>query len=384
MEPRTSSSTAPRKLPVVRDEARINERCSLRRNVAVQPYGRCSVCSLELKQCHAWQSSALSFALVVAILIPLLAVDGWVVRLAVATALGLLLVQGMLNHARTDELIFGAHELDASTRRLRDVNADLERAREGLEREVQARTAKLRDANAALGRANLELADLAARREQWVLEVSHDLRTPLTSIKGAAQNLLDGIAGTLGPGQREYVTIVREHADRLIGSIGSLIEAARQSGPDLKIDERTIDVGELAAEIARGLGPIAADRGITLEVDVRPAEVRADPAHLRAILENLVGNALKYTDVGGRVRVEVAPIGDGVRLRVRDDGVGIAPDALERIFERFQRARDDRPGAGLGLAIARDLVRLHRGDIVVRSELGRGSEFDVVLPRCAA
>jgi two-component system phosphate regulon sensor histidine kinase PhoR len=248
---------------------------------------------------------------------------------------------------------------------------------------VQARTARLRDANAELGRANLELSDLVARREQWVLDVSHDLRTPLTSIKGASDNLLDGIAGALTGDQREYVGMVGEHADRLITSIGRLIDAAR-GAPELTIEERPVDLGALAREVARGLEPIASERRVTLDVDVRSLEVRGDPAHLRAILENLIGNALKYTEAGGRVRVEVAPADDGVRIRVEDDGVGIAPEALSRIFERFYRARPDRPGTGLGLAITRDLVRLHRGDITVQSELGAGSAFDVVLPRRAA
>src|SRR5437773_10253050 len=111
MAPVTSTSTAKKQLTV------INDNCALRRNVAVQPYGRCSVCTLELHQCHAWQSSALSFALVIAILVPLLGVDGWAVRLSVAAALLLLVVQGMMNHKRTDQLIFGEHSLARASER---------------------------------------------------------------------------------------------------------------------------------------------------------------------------------------------------------------------------------------------------------------------------
>src|SRR5262249_9514940 len=205
--------------------------CALRRNVAVQPYGRCSVCSLQLHQCHAWQSSAMSFALVICILVPLFALDAWMVRASVAASLVLLVVQGMMNHKPTDELIFGEQSLARASERLRETNRQLEDARAGLEREVAARTDRLRETNVALARANLELAELAQRREHMILEVSHDLRTPLTSVKGAAENLLDGIAGRLEQSQREYVEIVRDHAGRLIDAINKLLDAARQPAP---------------------------------------------------------------------------------------------------------------------------------------------------------
>jgi signal transduction histidine kinase len=102
------------------------------------------------------------------------------------------------------------------------------------------------------------------------------------------------------------------------------------------------------------------------------------------VVENLVGNALKFTDRGGTVKVEVSPDLDEVRVVVEDDGVGMEPDDASRIFDRFYRAREDRPGSGLGLCIARDLVRLHGGDVLVKSAPGKGSTFAVVLPRRAA
>src|SRR5262245_39267301 len=216
-----TSTSAVKRLPV------LNDNCALRRNVAVQPYGRCSGCSLKLNQCHAWQSSAMSFALVMFLLVPLVSQDSWMIRVSVAASLLLLVVQGIANHKRTDELIFGQHQLTQTSEKLRAANASLEEGRKGLEREVAARTEKLREANVSLATANLELAELARRREEMVLEVSHDLRTPLTSVKGAADNLLDGIAGTLGESQREYVEIVRDHAFRLIEAVSKLLQTAR-------------------------------------------------------------------------------------------------------------------------------------------------------------
>src|SRR5688572_4189297 len=224
----------------------INDNCALRRNVAVQPYGRCSVCSLQLRQCHAWQSSALSFVLVMLILAPLFVHEAWAVKLTVAASLLLLVIQGTSNHKKTDDLIFGQHELA--------------QARSNLEGQVAARTESLRDANIALARANLELEELARRRERMVLEVSHDLRTPLTSVKGAAENLLDGIVGKLDESQREYVEIVRDHAERLIGAINKLLDTARQPEPTVDLELAPVDVGSLARDVARSLQPIAEER----------------------------------------------------------------------------------------------------------------------------
>lgn len=380
MEPVTSTSTVKR-LPV------INDACALRRNVAVQPYGRCSVCSLKLNQCHAWQSSAMSFALVIFMLVPLVGPEPWMIRVAVAASLLLLVIQGMVNHKRTDELIFGQHELSRTSDRLKKANAELEASRRGLEREVAARTETLRETNIALAGANLELAELARKREEMVLEVSHDLRTPLTSVKGAAENLLDGIAGPLGESQREYVEIVRDHAERLIGAISTLLDNTRGHTVRIALEPASVDVTALTREVVRGLQPIAEERGVTLEVKGNGARTVADPDKLRKVVENLVGNALKFTDRGGSVIVSSEEDDANVRITVDDTGVGMAEADLEHVFDRFYRAKaegGERPGSGLGLAITRDLVRLHGGDVLARSALGKGSTFSAVLPRRAA
>jgi signal transduction histidine kinase len=376
----SATSTSARKLPVV------NDRCALRRNVKVQPYGRCSVCSLQLGQCHAWQSSWLSFGLVILAVMPLLLPSGWPLQASVVVTIGVLVAQGMLVHRRTDELIYGQHRLLQTSRELEESNRGLEAAKRDLERQVAERTAKLRDANRSLAVANLELAESARRKEAAMLEVSHDLRTPLTSIKGAAQNLLDGIAGRLVPDQREYLEIVRDHADRLIGAVSALLESARAeavTSPVTFVTE-TADVGALAADVVRSLQPIAKERAVELGAETRGVAASVDTGKLRQVIENLVGNALKFTDAGGRVSVHVDGDDDAVTLSVRDTGVGIDEPEMKHLFDRFRRAPGGRPGTGLGLAITRDLVRLHGGDISVSSRPGEGTIFEVLLPRSAA
>jgi signal transduction histidine kinase len=373
-----STSTAKKSLAV------INDNCSLRRNLAVQPFGRCTVCTLELKQCNAWQSSSMSFMLVVAILLPLLVHEVWAVQASVAAALGILLLQGVVNHKRIDQLILAQQELSRTSGELRAANRKLEEARLGLEREVLARTERLRETNVALARTNLELAELIQGREHMVLDLSHDLRTPLTSVNGAAQNMLDGLAGPLTSDQREYVEIIRDHAERLMSAVSKLLDTARACEVRVVLETAPVDVGALSREVVKSLQPIADERGVRLLVRAPVVQTLADGAKLRKVVENLVGNALKFTDRGGTVKVEVSPDLDEVRVVVEDDGVGMEPDDASRIFDRFYRAREDRPGSGLGLCIARDLVRLHGGDVLVKSAPGKGSTFAVVLPRRAA
>jgi len=378
MAPAMSTSTAKKPLTVV------NDNCCLRRNLAVQPFGRCTSCTLEFRQCHAWRSSELSSLLVVALLVPLFVHEAWAVHASVATALALLLVQGVVNHKRTDQLILAQQKLSRASGELLEANRGLEEARAGLEREVLARTERLCETNVALARTNLELTELVQGRERMVLDLSHDLRTPLTSVKGAAQNMLDGLAGPLTGDQREYVDIIRDHAERLMSAVGKLLDTARACEVRVVLERAPVDVGELSREVVKSLQPIADERGVRLHVHAPVARTLADGAKLRKVVENLVGNALKFTDPGGTVKVEVSPDPDEVRVVVEDDGIGMEPDHASRIFDRFYRAREDRPGSGLGLCIARDLVRLHGGDVLVKSAPGKGSTFAVVLPRRAA
>jgi signal transduction histidine kinase len=347
----------------------INLNCVLRRNLRRQPYGRCSVCTLELRGCHAWQASMLSFALLVMTLAVLVVPGGWPLRAIVVGIVLLVVAEGRANHRRTDQLIDSEHAL-------REHNARLEAA-------VAAATSELREANRALATSNLELIENDRLRDEFVANLTHELRTPLTAIKGSADNLLDGIAGALSPDQREYVDIVREHATRLASTVSELLHAARIEAGQVALAPEPLEVRSVVDEIARGLEPLAQERGIQVAVAGAPARVVADREKLRRVVENLLSNAIKFSADAGRVEVAVAVAGDGetVEVAVRDSGQGIPPDELPRVFERFYRGSARPPGTGLGLSIARNLARLHGGDITASSQVGRGSEFCVRLPR---
>ncbi len=377
-------SSSSRTLPVVHEPS-INAGCVLRRNLKRQPYGRCSVCTLKYPQCHALQASGVSFVLVVLILSTVVA-SGWVDHALVVAVLGLLTWQGRNTHERTDELIHSAHRLRAAGAALEERNAELRTARDDLERQVAERTAELRARNVELARANLELMQRAEQRSRLVVDLSHELRTPLTSIKGSAQNLIDGIAGKLNADQLEYMEIIRDQSNRLIDEARTIIEAAR--GDEVRVELRLaeIDLMDLIADVRRRLEPSAIERGLALAlVSGEPRlPARVDEAKVRTVVENLVSNAIKFTDPGGEITIDVRATESEARIEVRDTGVGIAPDELPKMFQRFVRGSTDRPGTGVGLSVSRELARLHGGEIHASSEPGKGSEFVVSLPRVAA
>lgn len=345
----------------------INCNCLLRRNVRRQPYGRCSVCTLKLRGCHAWQASVMSFGIIVLALAATVVPAGWPLRIAVLGIIALVVAEGLANHRRTDQLIYSEHALKQHNERL--IQA------------VAAATRELRDANKALATSNLELMETDRLREALVANVTHDLRTPLTAIKGAAENLLDGIAGKLDADQREYVEIVRDHATRLGATVNELLHAARLEAGKVSLSPEPIDVIALVEDVTRGLETLARERGIRVEARGRRVVVAADREKLHRAVENLVSNAIKFTADGGEVVVEVEGSADAVEVAVRDTGHGIPAEELPRLFERFYRGSARAPGTGLGLSIARNLVRLHGGEITVSSQVGRGSEFRVRLPR---
>jgi signal transduction histidine kinase len=269
-----------------------------------------------------------------------------------------------------------AVKLEALTKELRELDArNLE-----LEQLAAQRGVKLSCANIALSRAKIAFEEAAHRREDMVQDVAHDLRTPLTSIKGATQNLLDDMAGPLNDSAREYIEIVGDQAERLIGIVNWLVDAIRVSLDPVELKTAPVDIDQLAKRVVRGLRPIADEQGIDLAVETEPAGALVDPDKLLLVLENLVGNALKFTESGGKVSVSVRPVDETVEIRVADTGIGLSPDEVEHVFDRYYRSGHPRGGSGLGLSISRELVRLHGGDVDVTSEKGKGSTFVVTLP----
>ena len=364
---------------------RINHNCLLRRNVGTQPYGRCSVCTLQLKQCHAWQSNGMSFALVVLLLSLLLVPPGWPQMLGVGMLLGVVVWQGLVNHKRTDELIYGQHRLMELTQELRGKQVVIEQQNSNLAALVDERTAELREANLHLAAANLELLELDKLRSALLSNVSHELRTPLTGILGSAQNLRDGLAGGLTREQHEYVEMIESDSGRLIRVVNELLEWGRLEAGHIRLECAPVAVRALVEEVFVLLRPAAERKAVMLELEGSDTTVSADADKLKQVLINLLDNAIKFSRPQCAVRLAVASGPTGVRFTIQDQGPGIAAADVAHLFERFFRGRsaDGTTGTGLGLAIARNLARLHGGDITLESSPDRGSMFTLSLPAAA-
>jgi signal transduction histidine kinase/CheY-like chemotaxis protein len=218
-------------------------------------------------------------------------------------------------------------------------------------------------------------------REHTLAVVAHDLRNPLTAIRMDAEMLRSILGPGLGDFERSSLVRIDDVATRMDGLIQDLLDVSRmeRGGPALELAAH--DAGELLAEAADTLRPLAAAHGLRLEVRGCPAPVHADGARVVQVVSNLVGNAVKFTPEGGAVTLSCEPDGEEVRFAVADTGSGIEPEQLPHIFGAFWQARHaDRRGLGLGLSIARGFVEAHGGRIWVESEPGRGTTFFFTLP----
>jgi signal transduction histidine kinase len=219
-------------------------------------------------------------------------------------------------------------------------------------------------------------------RSAFLAALSHELRTPLNAILGFADVLLTEVDGPLDADARESLLVIRSSGEHLRALIDDILDLSALESGELRLSSRLIDVLPIAQQVVREAGIAAAAKGLKLELFGKPALAHADARRVRQIIGNLVGNAVKFTSRGS-VTVRVDPRDGGASISITDTGPGIAPKDHEAIFrEYFQtgEAQRQRVGTGLGLAITRRLVQMHRGFIDLRSQLGRGSTFTIVLP----
>ncbi len=234
------------------------------------------------------------------------------------------------------------------------------------------------------------LQRIDAQRRELLANVSHDLRTPLASMRGYLETLLLK-EGTLTPQEhRNYLQVAARQAERLGKLIADLFELTKLDAREVTLNAEPFPITELVQDVVQKFSLSSVQRGVRVESEFSESmlQVHADISLIERVLENLIENALRHTGQGGVVRVAVEPADGRIKLRVSDTGSGIAPADLPNIFERFyqvDRNMGSSPGgAGLGLAIAKRVVALHGSDIKVESELGRGTSFYFDLPVAAA
>ncbi len=228
-----------------------------------------------------------------------------------------------------------------------------------------------------------ELRRLEAVRRDFVANVSHELKTPLTSIAGYAETL--AAEGATGAQQEGFVRTILSNARRMQRLVDDLLDLSRIESGRWQPAPEPVDVAALAREAWASFAGRAGERQVNFALDAgRAGAVTADPEALRQVFTNLFDNALRYTPPGGRIAVSVEPAAGGLVLAVADTGSGIAPEHLPRIFERFYRADPgrsrDEGGTGLGLAIVKHLVEAHGGRVEARSAVGKGTTIRMFFP----
>ncbi|MBI5836404.1 MAG: hypothetical protein HZB25_04080 [Candidatus Eisenbacteria bacterium] len=259
--------------------------------------------------------------------------------------------------------------------------------------------------------AHRRLDELNQLKTDFLSRVAHDLRTPITSIRWSAQNLLDGVAGPTEPRQREYLEAIRISAGQLGRLVGNLLEISRLELGAAKVELGPVDVGELLREVAAGLKPLAAGRGVTIEVGAEAARsagaagppsrgaavpgadtlavgalppALANREKLYEVVANLLENAIRYSPPGEKVEAALAPVTGGAqRFTVRDHGPGLPADERDRLFERFRQGRPSpyvpQGGFGLGLYVVRSFMELMQGTVSADNHPEGGAVFTCTL-----
>lgn len=229
-----------------------------------------------------------------------------------------------------------------------------------------------------------EILRSANMRVEFTANVSHELKTPLTSISGYAELIESGMAQ--GEQAKTFAAEIHKSANRLLTLINDIIRLSQMDAPmpDLKFEP--VDLAQIAANTFEQLEMSARKADVTLLLDAKPAMVEADRQMMDELLYNLCDNAIRYNVHGGSVKLEVRPVRDKVIVCVQDTGIGISPENQEHVFERFYRVDKSRSkatgGTGLGLAIVKHIAVKHNAQIELESELGRGTKISVIFERC--
>ena len=300
----------------------------------------------------------------------------------------------ILEHLRRviDLLLFGGHKVQLTS------EMHLLSVRESFREMAQK--------NASLQKAYEDLQQLDQLKSDFLATVSHELRTPLTSIIGYSEMLEAGLAGAMNEEQREYVSTIHRRGELLLQLISNLLDVNKMEKGRIKLTVAPFSPVELLQEIATTVKPMIDKKKISVELDVPPngvAPFRADVFRMRQVISNLLDNAIKFTPQGGKVTLSLRELmsDDGraagsvgavlfadprreVQFDIRDTGPGIADSEHEKIFDAFYQvdgsSTRQHGGAGIGLSIVRKIVEAHGGEITVKSKIGEGTTFTVVIP----
>ena len=264
-----------------------------------------------------------------------------------------------------DEIGVLGHSMNTLSEKLKDTIGELKTANNELQKDIE------------------EKIKIDETRKEFIANVSHELKTPITSIQGYAELLESGMIQDDGM-KLDFARRIKKEAAGMTGLINDILMISRLESMDAEVVFSEVRVSVLLQEIMDSLKPLAASCQVFLHVDVKPLCIRANLQQMKELFTNLATNAIKYNRPGGQVWITVGEQGDDMLVRVKDNGVGIPKESLDRIFERFYRVDKGRSrkqgGTGLGLSIVKHIVNFYHGTIHVTSELDKGTEFTVAIP----
>jgi signal transduction histidine kinase len=222
-------------------------------------------------------------------------------------------------------------------------------------------------------------------KSDFLSMVAHELRSPLVSIRQIHSVLLEGLAGPLDKKQEDFVQRSINKIDSLVALINDLLDMARVEAGVAVQRRVSVDLRPIIEELVRLISPRAEEQGVEIHCSFENLKiVQADPKNMEEVFNNLISNAINYSPDGGVVAISVRGLGEYLEIMVEDKGVGIPPEELPKIFDRFYRVKDPRTrkvmGTGLGLSIVKGIVEAHHGSIDVQSTVGKGTTFKILLP----
>jgi NtrC-family two-component system sensor histidine kinase KinB len=226
--------------------------------------------------------------------------------------------------------------------------------------------------------------ELANMKDDFLHSITHDLRNPMTSIRGFLKFLIDGVAGPVSPQQQKMLGIMDHASLKLLVLINDILDIAKLESGRMTINLADCDLKALAQRSIEISGGLALKKAITMKVESEESlpKIKCDPELIERVFTNLIGNALKFTPENGSVTVKLKELPESIECSVVDTGEGIPPEYVEKIFDKFQQvAGQRRGGTGLGLTICRHLVEAHRGRVWAESKLGEGSRFIFIIPK---
>ncbi|EHP85780.1 cache domain-containing protein [Methanotorris formicicus] len=250
--------------------------------------------------------------------------------------------------------------------------------------EIRTTHEKLKKHAKELEKSYNELKELDRLKSEIIAIVSHELRTPLTSIKGYVELVLDGTMGPLNESQRKCLEIANENINRLKRLIESMLDLSKIERGELEMRIEKINLRDSVDKVLNTLKPLASGKNVSIDCNVEDITIEGDEDKIDQVLMNLIENAIKYSPINGKVKIEGFREGDYVHIKVTDNGPGIPKKEINKIFDKFYQVdsstKRKKGGSGLGLAVCKSIVEAHNGSIWVESKLGKGSTFHVLLP----